>query len=334
MYHLLMIRSLGSKIENWPAGDPWLARALGSGWPPRGTLTHDLDASKLEASIGSRSLTMTTGSRSSTPQRRYTDTLPPDAISDELRPELERLDLIENCRQLVMQGWTVIEDAASAEVNAALRATILDLCPKGGGNMLLHKDPIFAEAVMNPKLLAMAEFSVGRGFLISQVAASVRGQGAPVIGLHADHNWLPAPFPAHNMLLTACWACDTFSEAHGATLVIPGSHQLRRHPNEAEIEALAGAQAIECPPGSVALWDGNIWHSNYPRSAAGTRVVCHITYSRLMMRQVEDYGPWADALIESHGDIMNQLLGRNDLLFKTTGADYSKLVETFNNAKR
>jgi len=31
---------------------------------------------------------------------------------------------------------------------------------------------------------------------------------------------------------------------------------------------------------------------------------------------------------------MNQLLGRNDLLFKTTGADYSKLVETFNNAKR
>ncbi|MEK9819492.1 MAG: hypothetical protein VW443_07935, partial [Pseudomonadales bacterium] len=61
MYHLLMIRSLGSKIENWPAGDLWLARALGSGWPPRGTLTHDLDASKLEASIGSRSLTMTTG---------------------------------------------------------------------------------------------------------------------------------------------------------------------------------------------------------------------------------------------------------------------------------
>ena len=44
--------------------------------------------------------------------------------------------------------------------------------------------------------MAMAEFSVGRGFLISQVAASIRPKDAPTIGLHADNNWLPAPFPA------------------------------------------------------------------------------------------------------------------------------------------
>ena len=149
--------------------------------------------------------------------------------------------------------------------------------------MLLHKDPVFAEAVLQPKLRAMAEFSVGRGYLLSQVAASVRGKGAPPIGLHADHNWMPAPFPAHNMLLTACWALDDYTEAGGATLVIPGSHTARRHPDLDEIRALKGAQPIECPAGSVALWDGNIWHSNYPRQLEGERVVCHITYSRLMI---------------------------------------------------
>ena len=77
-----------------------------------------------------------------------------------------------------------------------------------------------------------------------------------------------------------------------------------------------------------------MWHSNYPRTLEGERVVCHITYSRLMMRPVEDYAEHADALIETHGEVMAQLLGRRDLLMGRKGADYSKLVSTFNDAKR
>ena len=234
-----------------------------------------------------------------------------------------------------MEGWTVIEAAASDEFNGKLRARILELAEgTGGANMLLAKDPLFVEAVLNPRLMAMAEFSVGRGFLLSQVAASVRPKGAPVIGLHADNNWVPAPFPAHNLLLTACWACDGYTEAGGATLIIPGSNTLHRHPNENETAAQDGAVAVECPPGSVVLWDGNLWHSNYPRSIDGERVVCHITYSRLMMRPVEDYSAAAAGLIETHGDPLPQLLGRDDLLMGPKGARYSKLLKTFNDAKR
>ncbi len=264
----------------------------------------------------------------------YYDTLPPEAISAGLAPVIEALELEPHCRQLAEEGWTVIEGAASPEFNAELRATILRLAPKGGANMLLAKDPIFADLILNPTLMALAEFSVGRGFLISQVAASVRGPGAGPIGLHADNNWLPAPFPAHNMLLTACWACDEYTEAGGATLIIPGTNRLKRHPDADEIQALEGAVPIECPAGSVALWDGNLWHSNYPRALEGERVVCHITYTRLMMRQVEDYGAQAEELIAAHGAPMAQLLGRDDMLFSPRGADYSKLRQTFNNAKR
>lgn len=187
---------------------------------------------------------------------------------------------------------------------------------------------------MRPKLMAMAEYSVGRGFLISQVAASRKPQGAPGIGLHADNNWLPAPFPDHNMLLTACWATDGYTEEGGATLIIPGSNALRRHPNKQETEEKAGAIAIECKPGSVAMWDGNLWHASYPRNTEGERIVCHITYTRLMMRPVEDYSAHADDLIAAHGEQMSQLLGREDMLNSPTGADYSRLRQTFNNAKR
>lgn len=272
--------------------------------------------------------------QSARPQMYY-DTLAPDTISEELTPTIKKLRLEENCRQLAMEGWTVVENVASAKFNDRLRAKILELSQGGAGaNMLLAKDDVFAEAILRPKLMAMAEYSVGRGFLISQVAASVRRKGAPSIGLHADNNWLPAPFPAHNMLLTGCWACDEYTKEGGSTLVIPGSANLRRHPDADEVKAAKGAIAIECPPGSVALWDGNIWHSNWPRKTNGERVVCHITYTRLMMRPVEDYSHQADGLIEKHGERMAQLLGREDFLDSPNGADYSKLVQTFNNAKR
>jgi hypothetical protein len=258
------------------------------------------------------------------------ETLAPDAISDELRPAIEEFGLEDNCRQLAQEGWTVIEDVASTEFNERLRDKIQEF---GGGNMLLANDPVFSEAVLSPKLLAMAEFSVGRGFLISQVAGSVRPQGSPSIGLHADANWLPAPFPAHNMLLTGCWACDEYTKDGGATLVIPGSNVLHRHPDPDEVAAKAGAIAIECPPCSVAMWDGNIWHANWPRETEGERVVAHITYTRLMMRQIEDYGSIADDLVEQHGERMAQLLGREDSLDSPTGFRFDKIAKTFNNAK-
>ena len=266
--------------------------------------------------------------------QRYRDTLPPDAISEELLPVIQELGLKENCRQLAMEGWTVVENVRDDDFNDRFRTKIMELSAAGGSNMLLARDPIFADAIMSPKLLAMAEFSVGRGFLISQVAGGVRPKGSLSIGLHADSNWLPAPFPAHNMLLTGCWACDEYSREGGSTLVIPGSANLRRHPDDDEIATKAGAIPIECPPGSVVMWDGNIWHSNYPRTLEGERVVCHITYTRLMMRPVEDYSAHADDLVAAHGPIMSQLLGREDLLMGENGADYTKLIDTFNNAKR
>ena len=262
------------------------------------------------------------------------DTLPPEAISDELMPVIQELGLTENCRQLALDGWTVVEDAADEQFNSQLREQILQDADKGGARMLLAGDPIYAQAVLNPKLMALAEFSVGRGHLISQVAASVRKKGEPMLGLHADHNWLPAPFPEHNMLLTACWACDSYTKENGATQVIPGSAKLRRHPDADEVEAMAGAVTIECGPGSVAIGDGNIWHASGERSTDGERVVCHITYSRLMMRQVEDYRDHEERLIKEHGALMAGLLGHNDGLFGADGFDYSKIVDTFNNAKR
>ena len=114
----------------------------------------------------------------------YTDTLPPEEISDQLAPVIAELGLAENCRQLAMEGWTVVEEVASQDFIARFRSKIKEF--GRGANMLLAKDPIFAEAVLNPKVMAMAEFSLGRGFLLTQVACTVRPKGSPGIALHSD----------------------------------------------------------------------------------------------------------------------------------------------------
>ena len=59
------------------------------------------------------------------PETRRTMTIPPDEISRELMPIVEALGLVENCRQLASEGYTIIENAADPEFVARLRNTIL-----------------------------------------------------------------------------------------------------------------------------------------------------------------------------------------------------------------
>ena len=53
-----------------------------------------------------------------------------------------------------------------------------------------------------------------------------------------------------------------------------------------------------------------------------------------MMRTVEDYRAHAGDLVAAHGAKMAQLMGQQDFLEGPNGADPTKLLQTFNNAKR
>ena len=99
----------------------------------------------------------------------------PGEISPALRPRIDELGLEKNCRELAEQGYTVIENVADPELTTRMREYHMAHGAKGNA-MLLRKDPMFCEAVLNPKLLAMVEFSVGRGANISQVSASDQGR--------------------------------------------------------------------------------------------------------------------------------------------------------------
>ena len=284
------------------------------------------------------------GAKAPPAPERLTETRQPFDLSDEMAADVERLDMAQNIHEMQEQGYTILRDVATPEFTRRLRETCLRLAEETEGKakgrsaaMLLGRDPIYEDVVLRPKIQALAEIMCGKGALLSQLIASIRPLGAQKLPLHADQNWLPAPFPVHNQLLTLCWACDEFTEAGGCTKVIPGTHRLRRHPNEEEVATEPGAIPTECPAGSVVAWDGSVWHGNYPRAIPGERVVVHITFSRLALRPVEDYGHLDEKWLDGKPYLLRVMLGREDFLGSTTiargRADYTHLVRTFNWAK-
>ena len=247
----------------------------------------------------------------------------PFDLDERLAARVAELDLDETVRQLKEDGYGVVPELADPNFNGRLRETLLRLCRDSdddeGVGMLLDKDPTITEAVLNPKLLAVAEVMCGRGALLSQVIGSVKTQGGPPLPLHVDQGWMPAPFPVHNQLVTFCWATDVFTRANGATKVVPKSHAERRRPTLEETLDEAGAIAAECPAGSAVVWNGSVWHGGYPRTAPGERVVLHVTYSRLALRPIECYDHLGEDWLADKPYAMRVLLGREDVLNTTAG---------------
>ncbi len=246
------------------------------------------------------------------------------AVSPELREKLDALDLWDNVRELTENGYTVIQDPAAHALTGQVREAILRLAGESEGRnagrragLLLGRDPVFPQAVVVPRLLALVEFLLGRGALLSQLIGTVRREDATGLALHADNSWFPAPFPQWEIMCTACWVTDEFTLDNGATLVIPGTHRHKSHPPRDIRKSLAGAIPIEAPAGSIALWDGSVWHGSYPRRNPGERVVMHMTYTRIGMQPIDDYGHLDDAWLADKDPQLRNLLGR-DLFFHST----------------
>ncbi len=246
----------------------------------------------------------------------------PWAVSPTLEPALNQLGLLPNADQLRDEGYTIVHDAYDPALCAAIRADVLaaaraekghyfDIKPGEGISAyhLLGKSDHFAQALLNPKLLALAEYLCGGDFLLSQLAASVRFEGATAMGLHIDSQWIP-PTP-YNPMFTACLALDDLSEEAGTTLVIPESHTLMCNPGPEEDQARAQAVPMACKVGGFAIWTGYAWHANYPRTLPGERVMLHMTFCRLAYRPVEDYSHLGDDFLAKWPPVMATMLGRD-----------------------
>ena len=219
----------------------------------------------------------------------------PGEVSDELRPRIDELDLWDAVEHMREHGYAVIREAGPPALMDDLREAIHTLSkqpddPTGlaSAPLLLGRHPAVDQVATLPKIMAFAEFSVGKAMRAGRFVGSIKPEGGGPLALHADQNWMPTPFPDHNLVVTFCFACEGMTEAGGATRVVPGSHRHRRPPSAEETET-AETVSIDTEKGDVAVWDGAIWHGSYPRTIPGTRTVLHATYQRLYTQPIDDF---------------------------------------------
>ncbi len=251
--------------------------------------------------------------------------------------EIRALGLETNLAELEAFGFTVIEGALSPELTVRLRDAVLRSWEERYGrrldlegetelnevrlaSYLLFKDPVFEEAVLNPKPLALITYLLGQSCWLSSLTSHVKGPGEVGLLLHSDTaNGVPAPFSAYSHVANCNYALTDYTEAGGCLAMVPGSHRLHRQPTRWEVH-LAGPERnpqaipIEVPAGSAVVWHGATWHGSFPRRTPGLRVNLAAYFCRQYMAPQEIYGDCVPTeLIARHGrdSRMAQLLGLN-----------------------
>lgn len=248
---------------------------------------------------------------------------------------IEHYGLEQNAADLADGGWTVLEGAFTDEFATELRDEINrnhDGQPADSGfraTMLLARGRFWEEAAVHPWVLTLAEHLLGRGCLISQSDSIRKTAGQETHpGLHADYSaWMvQEPFPEQCLEATAVWAIDDFTPEAGPTVLIPGSFRNRKMaPADATRD---GTIMVEMPKGSIAFWHGATWHGAAPRTADGTRVSLHNSYTRNFVRTIERYDDLPSEIIDRNPPVFSTLCGLDDLFGKSTdtGADFERMM--------
>jgi ectoine hydroxylase-related dioxygenase (phytanoyl-CoA dioxygenase family) len=210
-----------------------------------------------------------------------------------------RMDTARHVEAIARDGFTIVENAIAPDLVDALAATLarlereLDARPAMNGfeghrtvriyNLLAH-DPVFAQVPVHASVLPIVEGVLDEGCLISSLSSIAIDPGERAQPIHADDQVIPLEKPHRPIVCNSMWALTDFTEANGATRLVPGSH---RKPNP-EYGGAYETIAAEMPRGSVMLWDGALWHGGGANTTDARRTGIAMNYCAGFIRQQEN----------------------------------------------
>lgn len=118
------------------------------------------------------------------------------------------------------------------------------------------KTRAFDDIAVHPLLLGALDHALGPHYQFSAPVALQIGPGEKAQVLHRDEAVYPLPRPHQPVVLNSMWALCDFTEANGATRLIPGSHRWPEDRQPAESEVVQATM----PAGSVLIYHGGLWH--------------------------------------------------------------------------
>lgn len=202
--------------------------------------------------------------------------------------------------RIAEQGYTILEGVIEPERVAALREALERLEKElavGPGrnrfegrstvriyNLLVH-GRAFEEIPVHENVLPLVERVLDAGCLVSSLSSIAIGPGEKPQPLHADDQLIPLPRPHVPIVCNTIWAISDFTEANGATRIVPGSHRSDRWPEPfGEVDAVAAGM----PAGSVLVYNGSAWHGGGANRTDARRVGIAMNYCAGWIRQQEN----------------------------------------------
>ncbi len=216
------------------------------------------------------------------------------------RTEAAADPLAEHRERLATDGYTVLEGAIAPDLVAGLTEAIdrlvrdLGIVPARNGfegrsthrvyNLLAH-DPIFEQVPVHPAVLPVVEGVLDAGCLVSSLSSIDIGPGEVAQPIHADDQIIPLPKPHVPTVCNSMWALTDFTEANGATRIIPGSHLADSSP---DFVSTYPSIPAEMAAGSVLVWHGSLWHGGGANTTGERRVGLAMNYCAGWIRQQEN----------------------------------------------
>ena len=153
---------------------------------------------------------------------------------------------------------------------------------------LVARSPTCRDLVMHPLVLGVVErvLAHARNYQLHLTQVIAIGPGESGQSIHRDQ-WAFDffPFPrGYEVQCNTIWAMTDFTEANGATRVMPGSHTFDDGLRFTE----ADTEPAEMAKGSVLFYTGSLYHGGGANRSDGVRTGLNITYDVAWLRQEEN----------------------------------------------
>lgn len=212
------------------------------------------------------------------------------------------IDLTLHHENLARDGYTILERVIPDDVVEALLADVRRLeterasAPSNNRfegaettrtyNLLAHGE-VWQQVPVERHVLELIEGVLGPQCLVSSLASISLAPGESAQVLHADDQVMPLAKPHAPTVANSMWALTDFTEANGATRIVPGSHHWP-NPDYSRDDAETPTIAAEMPKGSVLVWHGSAWHGGGANTSDDVRIGVAMNYCAGFIRQQEN----------------------------------------------
>jgi ectoine hydroxylase-related dioxygenase (phytanoyl-CoA dioxygenase family) len=235
--------------------------------------------------------------------------------------------LIQTQEALQYSGGAIVTDVLSPELCERIRSAMyevrertvkelgqerLDRAPELGVlRIMVDYDPVFLDLLSLPEVLAIVDANVSdtavlhiQTGLILPPWDEARGD-ASQYGFHRD---FPRYMDGYMASVNAMLTIDAFTEENGGTLVAPGTHQRAGVPGQDYLRN--AAFQVECPAGSMFVFDSTLWHAAGRNKTDRDRLAINHIFTRSFFKQQLDYvRALGDERVLSQSPRTQQLLG-------------------------